>query len=191
MAPPVVAQQPAFLTNGLVAYYPFNGNANDEISVANNFDKSPQFTSDRFGRLQNAADFLNSSPINSGVLPVKTHTVTVSFWLNIVRAPSYHGERVILHGSHNVGVGDQKAATFGFAIWPDGRPDGVGVSFLKSDLTGGRIGLPSGTLSLNKWCHIAVTSAGGFVGLYIDGVLAAEEAGQFVDKNISTSVANG
>ena len=30
------AQQPAFLTNGLVAYYPFNGNANDESGNGNN-----------------------------------------------------------------------------------------------------------------------------------------------------------
>ena len=26
----LLAQEPAFLSNGLVAYYPFNGNANDE-----------------------------------------------------------------------------------------------------------------------------------------------------------------
>jgi len=35
MAPPVVAQQPAFLTNGLVAYYPFNANSNYEIRIQN------------------------------------------------------------------------------------------------------------------------------------------------------------
>ena len=29
------AQQPASLTNGLVAYYPFNGNANDESGNGN------------------------------------------------------------------------------------------------------------------------------------------------------------
>ena len=36
ISPRVVAQQPAFLTNGLVAYYPFNGNANDESGNGNN-----------------------------------------------------------------------------------------------------------------------------------------------------------
>ena len=51
MAPRVVAQQPAFLTNGLVAYYPFNGNANDESGNNNNgFPNTALLAKDRFGR---------------------------------------------------------------------------------------------------------------------------------------------
>ena len=30
------ARQPSFMTNGLVAYYPFNGNASDENGNGNN-----------------------------------------------------------------------------------------------------------------------------------------------------------
>ena len=40
--------QPAFLKEGLVAYYPFNGNANDESGNGNNA-KSFRSTLDRFG----------------------------------------------------------------------------------------------------------------------------------------------
>ena len=44
------AQEPAFLSNGLVAYYPFNGNANDESgNVANGSVTGATLTTDRFG----------------------------------------------------------------------------------------------------------------------------------------------
>ncbi len=39
----------SFLTNGLVAYYPFNGNANDMAGINNGVSHSATLTSDRFG----------------------------------------------------------------------------------------------------------------------------------------------
>ncbi len=48
--PRLLAQQPAFLTNGLVAYYPFNGNANDESGNGKNGYLRPvaKYADDRF-----------------------------------------------------------------------------------------------------------------------------------------------
>jgi hypothetical protein len=49
---------PGFITNGLVAYYPFNGNANDESGNGNNGTVSgAQQTSDRFGQTNAAYQF--------------------------------------------------------------------------------------------------------------------------------------
>ena len=53
----------SFLTNGLVAYYPFNGNANDASGHGNNgtlVGTDLQFSLDRFGNPQNAV-FLNTT----------------------------------------------------------------------------------------------------------------------------------
>ena len=48
----------SFLTNGLVAYYPFNGNANDESGHGNNGTVyGATLTADRFGRANSAYSF--------------------------------------------------------------------------------------------------------------------------------------
>ncbi len=52
------ASAQSWLTNGLVAYYPFNGNANDESGNGN--DGVPQYLSygnNRFGKTNGAALF--------------------------------------------------------------------------------------------------------------------------------------
>lgn len=49
------AQYP--LTNGLVAFYPFNGNANDEIGNKNGAIVNAQLTTDRFGNENSAYHF--------------------------------------------------------------------------------------------------------------------------------------
>lgn len=64
IAPQVLAQQPAFLTNGLVAYYPFNGNANDMVGVNNGVVNSAVLTTDRFNNENQAYSF---NGINSGI----------------------------------------------------------------------------------------------------------------------------
>ena len=54
--PPLLAQ--SFLTNGLVAYYPFSGNANDESGKGNNGNAiGATFTGDRFGEEGKAMAF--------------------------------------------------------------------------------------------------------------------------------------
>jgi hypothetical protein len=55
----IYAQLPSYLpTNGLVAWYPFNGNANDESGNGNDgVVSNVQLTSDRFGNTNSAFDF--------------------------------------------------------------------------------------------------------------------------------------
>jgi hypothetical protein len=68
MAPPVVAQQSAFLTNGLVAYYSFNDSSRD-FSGNKNDAKLMEGSSYDFGRF--GADrcvYINGKPgLNSGI----------------------------------------------------------------------------------------------------------------------------
>lgn len=81
---PVPAQ--SYLTNGLVAFYPFNGNANDASGNGNNatLHGSPQLISNRLGN-SNAAYNLNgtndylTAPASS-VLNI-TNDLTVALWI--------------------------------------------------------------------------------------------------------------
>ncbi len=82
------AQQPAFLTNGLVAYYPFDGNAKDESGNGNDGRISGSVLPriDRFGRADAAFNFSgNTSDQAEGVwvddkLFNYTNDYTVTVW---------------------------------------------------------------------------------------------------------------
>ena len=97
---PIRAQQPAFLTNGLVAYYPFNGNARDESG--NGFDGlqiSSSLTADRFLVANEAIKFINN--VNSRVELNNTGSLelgdsfTVSVWAKFNEGWTYHAEDLI------------------------------------------------------------------------------------------------
>ena len=75
------------LQQGLVAYYPFNGNANDESGNGNNGTvNGATLTTDRFGK-QNCAYFFDGSSsditinFNPNLLPTGTNTMTYCFWI--------------------------------------------------------------------------------------------------------------
>jgi len=75
-------------SEGLVAYYPFNGNANDESGFGNNglVAGNAHLDVDRFGSPNRAFDFQGGSDsISVSNLSVSTATgakTTVSFWMN-------------------------------------------------------------------------------------------------------------
>jgi len=80
----------SWLTNGLVAYYPFNGNANDVSGNGHNGTVSGsgiQFVVDRFGNPAHAMSFAGSGgfvtlPGLDDIVPTTTNGgMTVSFWM--------------------------------------------------------------------------------------------------------------
>src|SRR5664279_2093476 len=79
-----------FLNNGLVAYYPFNGNAND--ASGNGMDGvvyGATLTADRFGLTNSAYRFDGSSWIQlpDAILPVAAPEFTLSVWVLADRGP--------------------------------------------------------------------------------------------------------
>ena len=72
--------------SGLVAFYPFNGNANDESGKGNHgINYGATLTTDRFGRVNNAYSF-NHTYIeipNSASLQSPSNSLTLAFWINI------------------------------------------------------------------------------------------------------------
>jgi len=96
------AQQPAFLTNGLVAYYPFNGNANDESGKGNNgrVVGNVSFAADRFGIARSASEFAGD-PLDQtrGVwvdskLFNYTNSYSITLWF-ISREESLYDQHII------------------------------------------------------------------------------------------------
>jgi len=76
------------LKNGLIAYYPFNGNANDESGNGNNGTvKGAPLTTDRFGNL-NSAYFFDGLKyyieIPASNHPTGNVTITYALWVNTI-----------------------------------------------------------------------------------------------------------
>ena len=73
------------LQTGLVAFYPFNGNANDESGNGNDgVVNGPVLTSDRFGRFNTAYNFDGiSSKIKLNNLAVSSPYLTTSAWVKV------------------------------------------------------------------------------------------------------------
>jgi hypothetical protein len=109
--------EPASLKDGLIAYYPFNGNANDESGNRNNGTvNGATLTSDRFNN-SDKAYFLNG--VNNYIRmqkpgPTGNPRVSVSFWLKTV---SQSGDMIIGWGGNGITGND-------FRIYQNGRCPG-------------------------------------------------------------------
>ena len=92
----------SFLTNGLVVYYPFNGNANDASGNGNNGTvQGATLTADRFGNA-NSAYYFNG--VSSDILLPETlfgatiPACTVSVWITTDGGP-YSAQQMVLQKS--------------------------------------------------------------------------------------------
>ena len=86
------SQVPSYVpTNGLVGYWPFNGNANDESGNGNNGTvNGATLTSDRFGNVNKAYNFnLNYITIGNNPIFNFTNSMSINVWYKI--NPSANG----------------------------------------------------------------------------------------------------
>lgn len=90
--------QPVDLKSGLVAYYPFNGNANDESGNGNHgVVRGATLTADRLNNLSSAYRFVDSTYIE---LPPNTYiygNFTIALWVNVKQRSTWG--RIIEFGS--------------------------------------------------------------------------------------------
>jgi len=161
-------QLPANLQNGLVAYYPFCGNANDASGNGNDgilSANSPFLTADRFGNPENAYEFSTNQLISAPI--VNTSVFTASAW---VRFDSYDactssgvtGSYFISHKSNN-SYGN------GFGI---GQVNGR-FSWFNYNTSANDFQQYPQPVELDRWYFVAETfDNGGRAYLYIDGVVA-------------------
>ena len=159
--------QPAFLKEGLVAYYPFNGNANDASENGINLTKKGEvnFSNDRFGQPSRAASFNSLNPQQAGMLkgsdsklPMGSQQRTVTAWF---KAKSIGTADVIYHW------GGLKTSSAFYAIIGYGQKILVGQS-------GGGDNPSWGTIATDQWYSSAlVYGVDGIARIYINGSLVA------------------
>ena len=75
--------EPAFVSDGLVAYYPFNGNAKDESGNGNDGElKGVDLTGDRHQKPNEAFEFTGKSRMTFEPSDIhKQSNITISFWM--------------------------------------------------------------------------------------------------------------
>jgi hypothetical protein len=118
-------------TDSLVAYYPFNGNANDESGNGNNGTMNgATLTTDRFGNpnkacLINGNSGTNGSNIYTSIPDVVNGltNVTVSVWVKEYNLSYWHGEAYLSYGSaYSTGIGFFSIGHYAGAGGTSGEP---------------------------------------------------------------------
>ena len=161
--------------NGLVAFYPFNGNANDESGNGNNgVVNGATLTTDRFGKANSAYSFdgVNDYIGQKETLSV-VNTFAISVWIN----PMLNTHEIDIEGSKVGGTNGQKyviAPDQGDVTWGSGHA-GVGIS---SGINGVSVyehaadympPLLVWQSDLISWTHIVVVYNNKQPRLYING----------------------
>ncbi len=167
------SQLPANLQQGLVAYYPFNGNANDESGNGNNGTvNGATLTADRFGNengaysfdgLDNYIDAGNSSVFN-------LDNISINLWYYELSIASQGSAHTMISKSTSM------AGQIGYRI--ETSPDGLNYYVLsRIGIIQPGAGYIAGTNStLNLWTHIVITKEAGNVIMYKNGQIVGSNS---------------
>jgi len=153
-------------TNGLIGYWPFNGNANDESGNGHNGTVTgATLTTDRFGNVNSAYSFNgtnNDIYMDIGSVGLNT-TFSISIWINHSTSHTNMYDEVMGYGS----VPNTSNFYFHFAHYAPFN-DEIYVGY----------GLASTYVpSYNQWHHIYIEcNYSGASNFYIDGVLNATKS---------------
>ena len=171
-------------TTGLVGYWPFNGNANDESGNGNNGTVfGATLTTDRFG-IQNCAyyfeDNIISVPHNPDLGFISSAAFTVSIWCE---------KNVSQSISHLIGKRSQSDFYFNWQIAYGvyGEPIGDwGPNFGSGVGPGQYVGAFSNdSIPSNQWTHIIGIYDNGTWSLYVNGILKANNVASMTNDEIT------
>ena len=149
---------------GLVAYYPFNGNANDESGNGwNGTGTNLTLTQDRFG-IANSAYYFNgsSSFIDFGLVPIPITNFSVSVWVN----SSETNRGVVIQNSRN-----DTGFNLELFLVQNGT---ISFEVVHSYNNFNRVTMPIGN---GTWHHIVALCYQDFIKLYLDGELQSTNTG--------------
>ncbi|MCX6172223.1 MAG: T9SS type A sorting domain-containing protein [Flavobacterium sp.] len=160
-------------TNGLMGYWPFCGNANDESGNGNNGTvNGATLTTDRFGSINNSYQFIeNTDIISIANTTINPQDFTISGWCKL-NSPFVYTTFNILE------VANIDYTTLGgFGLRMDQNDNFYGQGKYKVYAYAGLSGfgtLSSNSLDLNftsNWNHFVVTKQNGIMTLYINNQL--------------------
>jgi len=168
----------ASLLDGLVAYYAFDGNANDLSGNGNNgIVNGAALTADRFGNVNSAYsfdgvnDFISAS---ADMLP--TAERTVAFWFEadaVINQPVFMG-----YGGGSCGTSWFMGLNAGPAVYNDSYyvSSHCGVNTLVSEYQEDPIGV---------WQHLAISTDIEGTTIYVDGVEVASNNNYITNTNVA------
>lgn len=196
-------------TDGLVAYFPFNGNANDESGCGNHGILSgknlPELTTDRHGKANSAyhfGGFYNYNWIrvpNSELLKFDKQ-MTMSFWIRQTELVGMNGNMSYTSSDPAFAAlckaGDGNATFPGLYIMTSKGPGGKGLHVSTNNSNGNShdhtkwnhsIGASNADYQLGDWMHIVLVVNNTEKLLYLDGVEAGHDelnkAADFTEMN--------
>ena len=151
-------------TNGLVGWWPFNGNANDESGNLNNGSvNNATLTLDRYGNLNSAYDFNANAQIVCPQNNIPTQAFSLSVWLN--QDNSFANMQYVCLGS-------SASTTWGAVASNNNLYVGYGAGCSGN---GGGI-LNTTSITTGNWIHLVYVSSGvgGNTQIYKNGSYAGQ-----------------
>ncbi len=177
----VMAQVPSYVpTNGLVGWWPFNGNANDESGNGNNGTvNGATLTADRFGVANKAYsfdgvdDFVNVAYNNS----FNSFPISINLWVN-TNSNQRSGIVNFYEGCSNNG-------------WAITSTTGQSFSAYYFSSNGSYINLDNNSILLNgSWKMITTVFQSDSCFRYINGILVDASSFNFLNQNANSSSTN-
>ena len=151
---------PPTLADGLVAYYPFSGNAGDSSGNGNHGTvNGATLTTDRFGNVNRAYNFdgTNSIVVNDNDILDLTNDFTISSWINSSSYPtnSFGGPINMIICKRPAVVSDI-TGTYSFGIW---EFNGSHIISFQAPPNASPVTYPgsNGTIQLNQWYNFTAT----------------------------------
>jgi hypothetical protein len=166
-----ISQNSIAQTSGLVAYYPFNNNANDESGNGNDgTNNSATLTTDRFGNTNSAYSFDgtgNNITFGNGASLQISDDITVCTWVKL--NTTTHGQ-VIVNKYSGSSIGDA-----GWLI--ETYPNGTALFNVRTPTTA--LTSSGGTISLfdSSWHFVVGQREGTSLRIYVDGIFNSSATG--------------
>jgi hypothetical protein len=162
------------LTNGLVGYWPFCGNANDDSGNGNNGTvNGATLTTDRFGNGNSAYDFNGgvnfiNIPSNNSLDFSLNNKITISLWLNSSVTPVANEAHVLVSKQDGSGLGQ-----IGFNVANELSSTYLLIKNGTSS-TQAYSGINGGQLNNGVWHNLVFTFDNGITKAYKDGQLMSQ-----------------
>lgn len=161
--------------NGLVGWWPFNGNANDESGNGNiGTVNGATLTSDRFGNAGKAYDF-DGVDDNCNLNTPLPNSFSISIWAQIDSFKIYNGI-----GSELLSTFNQNFGSSGFVFRTDPTPNKIVSGFWN---TNGNQIVSRNNISQYQWNHYVVSYDSGLLKLYFNGFLCDSIIGSYIQNN--------
>jgi len=151
------AQAQSWLTNGLVAYYPFNGNANDATGNGNDaLPHSVALAPDRFGISNAAYSFSNLDNYIKTPVVTPTNTYSICVWAYCINGSGTRGL-----------LGNDDENCSGKAFWLINQQTSIynvhPIDCFGTPITDNKL------ISLNTWNQLICSVNAGTVTFYLNG----------------------